>query len=114
MINEREFYSVVFKDAAVEAAWLAANVACFEATTMPRGIRGSLARIWRRLVFEARVSNLLQEYDRATGVRHPAADLHALRAMVAKDVADHDRTRLVRRLEIILETPPSADRHVTG
>jgi hypothetical protein len=111
MITEREFYSVVFKDAGVEAAWLAANVAFFEAATTPRGIRGSLARIRRRLAFEASVSNLMQQYDRATGVRHPVSDLHALRIMVAKDVADHDRSRLVRRLEIILETPPSAGRH---
>ena len=111
MIDEREFYGVVFKDAAVEAAWLAANVAFFEAATTPRGIRGSLARIWRRLAFEASASRLMQEYDRATGVRHNLADLHAVRIMVAKDVADQDRTRLVRRLEIILETPPSAGRH---
>jgi len=106
MINEREFYSVVVKDAAVEAAWLSAKMAFFEGGTTPRGIRGSLARIRRRLAFEASVSNLLREYDRAIGVRHRAfSDLNALRVMVAKDVADHDRTRLVRRLEIILETP---------
>src|SRR5262249_12719514 len=106
MINEREFYSVVLKDAAVEAAWRAANVAFFEAATTPRGIRSSLARLRRRLGFEASVSNLLRAYDRATGSRHAASDLAALRIMIAKDVADHDRSRLVRRLEIILETPP--------
>jgi len=111
MINERDFYSVVFKDAAVEAAWLAANVAFFEAATTPPGLRGSLTRIWRMFAFEASVSNLMQAYDRATGVRHAAADLRALRIMVAKDVADHDRSRLVRRLEIILEMPASAGRN---
>jgi hypothetical protein len=105
MINEREFYRVVVKDAALESAWLAANVAYYEAATTRGGIRGSWARLWRRLAFEASVSNLLQEYDRATGVRHRTSDLNSLRTMVAKDVMDHDRTRLVGRLELILQTP---------
>ena len=106
MISEREFYSVLLKDAAVEAAWRAANVAFFKAATTPSGLRSSFSRMRRRRGFEASVSNLLQEYDRAIGCRHRASDLAALRIMVAKDVADRDRSRLVRRLEMILETPP--------
>jgi hypothetical protein len=108
MINEREFYSVVVKDAAVEAAWVKANGAFFKAARTPRGVRSWLTYVWRRLALEASVSNLLREYDRATGVRHRALDLNAVRTMVAKDVADHDRTRLVRRLELILAIPPTA------